>query len=133
MRGGGISRDNRATAALEFALVMPVFLLLLLGAIEYGRMIWTWQALQAAAGVTARCVAIGSNACPAADSYAKAVAQAFGIGSPTVLPSQTTTACSGQTGVNMEQVTLTLAFSSPAAKLLPWLGGTLTASACYPI
>ena len=133
MRGSAILRDCRASSALEFALVTPVFLLFLLGMLEYGRMVWTWEALQATAGVTARCVAISSTDCPIAANYANAVAGRFGIGNPTVTSSHALGACNAPGVTNMENVTLQLPFLSPVGKMLPGLGGTLTASACYPV
>ena len=133
MRKSTILSDRRASAALEFALVMPVFLLFLLGMLEYGRMVWTWQALQATAGVTARCVAIGSSDCPIAATYANAVAGRFGIGNPTITASHALGACNAPSVTDMESVTLQLPFPSPVGKVLPGLRGTLTASACYPV
>jgi Flp pilus assembly protein TadG len=47
-------RNRRATAAVEFALVAPVFLLLVLGMIEYGRMVMVQQVITNASREGAR-------------------------------------------------------------------------------
>src|SRR5688572_453388 len=36
-------RDNRAASAAEFALVLPLLLLFLLGMLDVGRLMWTWN------------------------------------------------------------------------------------------
>lgn len=36
-------RDSRAASAAEFALVLPLMLLLLLGMLDVGRLMWTWN------------------------------------------------------------------------------------------
>lgn len=47
-------RNRRATAAVEFAIVAPVFLLLVFGMIEYGRMVMVYQVLTNASREGAR-------------------------------------------------------------------------------
>jgi Flp pilus assembly protein TadG len=47
-------RYRRATAAVEFAVVAPVFLLLVFGMIEYGRMVMVYQVLTNASREGAR-------------------------------------------------------------------------------
>ena len=38
-----LSRDNRASSAAEFALVLPLLLIFLLGIVDVGRLMWTWN------------------------------------------------------------------------------------------
>jgi len=38
-----LARDSRASSAAEFALVLPLLLILLLGIIDVGRLMWTWN------------------------------------------------------------------------------------------
>jgi Flp pilus assembly protein TadG len=57
------------TAAIEFALVAPAFLGLLFGTVEFGRLLWTEQALQETAIAGARCMAILQSACTAGGRY----------------------------------------------------------------
>jgi Flp pilus assembly protein TadG len=47
-------RNRRATAAVEFAVVAPIFLLLVFGMIEYGRMVMVYQVLTNASREGAR-------------------------------------------------------------------------------
>jgi Flp pilus assembly protein TadG len=47
-------RNRRATAAVEFAVVAPVFLLMVFGMIEYGRMVMVYQVLTNASREGAR-------------------------------------------------------------------------------
>ena len=39
-------KELRGTAALEFAILMPVFLVMFLGIMEFGRLLWTQTTLQ---------------------------------------------------------------------------------------
>lgn len=47
-------RDGRGTAAVEFAILVPIFLLFIFGIFEFGRMFWTQNTLQFAADETGR-------------------------------------------------------------------------------
>lgn len=124
--------------AVEFAFVAPMFLMLVFGTVEFGRLLWTKQALQETAIAGARCVAIaqGSNptSSPCASSgtttYITNVAKAWGLTLASIDPSTPTTGgCAG-----LSQVTLTSTFTSvvPSLIQLGASGITLTASACYP-
>lgn len=133
---------RRGTTAVEFALVCPALMLLLLGSIEFGRLIWTWQALQLAGNQVARCVAISGTACSTPSTYAINTASSFGAFGLTAAgvtvvnkPPTTTdaTACSPPTGNTAVQVKLALAFTSPASVLIPKLAQTLTTTSCYPL
>lgn len=50
------------SAVIEFAMVAPVFLMLVFGCIEFGRLLWTQQALQQTAIAGVRCMAIAQGA-----------------------------------------------------------------------
>jgi len=56
-----LARAREGVEAIEFAIVLPVLLLFLLGCIEFGRFYWTQSELQYAAEAAARCVTV---ACP---------------------------------------------------------------------
>jgi hypothetical protein len=51
---------------VEFALVAPVFLAPLFGTLEFGRALWTQQALQQTAIAGARCMALPQTNCATA-------------------------------------------------------------------
>ena len=135
-------RDRRASTALEFVLAAPVLMVLLFGAIEYARLVWTMQALQLAGDQTARCVAIMGSACASPAAYAVSTATGFGAlglqaANVTIdnTPPATTNAaaCSPASGNLAVRVQLSLAFTSVAAGLLPGLGQTLKTSSCFSI
>jgi Flp pilus assembly protein TadG len=56
-----LTSASDGTTAVEFALVAPMFLMLVFGAIEFGRILWTEQALQETAIAGARCMAIAQT------------------------------------------------------------------------
>ncbi len=65
----GLGRDRRAATAVEFALVALPMLLLVLGSMEFGRLLWTMQALQATAAESARCMAVLAPPCSSGGTY----------------------------------------------------------------
>ncbi|MGA7974726.1 MAG: TadE/TadG family type IV pilus assembly protein, partial [Pseudolabrys sp.] len=59
------SRDNarptnrrRGAVAIEYALILPALLLLVIGIIDTGRVLWTYTTLYRATEAAARCAAI---------------------------------------------------------------------------
>ncbi len=80
-------RARRAVAALEFALLAVPMMLIVFGTIEFGRVLWTREALQMTAVEGARCMGILSSSCASAGgysftnttSYIQSVATAWGI------------------------------------------------------
>jgi Flp pilus assembly protein TadG len=137
-----LRRDRRGVAAVEFGLVASIFILLILGEFEFGRMIWILQALQVTGQQTARCVAIGSTICSSPASYAVSVASAEGVVGLTTSGVQIATvsysnatptqACNPPSNNTMVKVTITLAFSSTVATLIPSLNQSLVSISCYP-
>ncbi len=57
--GVGRRRDERGAEAVEFALIMPLLLLLVFGIIQYGLYFWAFQGGEAAAREAARRGAVG--------------------------------------------------------------------------
>src|SRR5215207_7816668 len=51
-------RSTSGSAAVEFALTVPALLLMLFGAIEFGRLLWTQNTIQYAVEQAARCAAL---------------------------------------------------------------------------
>lgn len=52
--------NNSGAVAAEFALVMPLLFTLLLGAIEFGVLLFTYSAMQMSAGTAARRIAVNT-------------------------------------------------------------------------
>lgn len=66
MRARRLIRDERGTALVEFALVLPVFLAVLIGIIEMATFFWTRNTLQFAAEEGVRSAMIDTDAAPSA-------------------------------------------------------------------
>ena len=122
-------RNRRGAAVVEFAVVAPVFILLIFGMIEFGRAIMVQQILTNAAREGAR-VAILDSATPTASTVTSKVTtylQNSGITGATVTinPSEPTTATYGQPVT----VTVTIPFTSVTWTPSPWFlkSKTLTA------
>ena len=141
-RFGVVRRGGKSGAtALEFAVVLPVLLLLESGVIELGRMAWIIQTLSTVGQTTARCVAIGSGACTSGTTYATNLANSYGV---TLDSSNVTVAtvsaatipapkCVPPNANTMVQVSINLNFISPLAGFAPWLSNNLTTFGCYPV
>ena len=144
LRSLAAARDG--ATAVEFALVFPMFLMLVFGAIEFGRLLWTKEALQETAIVGARCVAIAQGSNPTnspcatsgtyssttAKNYIQRVAGRWGLSLPLSGINPDPAGSGGCTGLS--EVTLTSTFTSVVPNLVHLSAGgiTLSASACYP-
>ena len=119
--------------ALEYGLLLPALLLLILGTTDVARLIWTYTTLHRAVEASARCAAVDPIACGTPAQIASHAAnEAWGlVVAPSVFTSQTQ-ACGAQVTADYD---FTL--------LIPWVGGTppqnqmravrLTVTACYPL
>jgi Flp pilus assembly protein TadG len=130
---------------VEFALVAPVFLALLFGTLEFGRALWTQQALQQTAIAGARCMALPQTNCATpptynysptmTTTYIQTIASQWGVslpsGSITQNPGSSPNNC-GTSGFSA--VTLTFTFQSvvPYLTNIPTGGTLLSATACFP-
>jgi hypothetical protein len=109
---------------VEFALVGGLFLGLILGVIEVGRLLWTLNALHYGAQQAARCAAVNSTLC---GSNSLLQAWAAGIGGSTLPGSafslNTAAACGMQVTASYS-----MQLYIPYVNMNP----TLTATACFP-
>lgn len=64
-----LAKDPRASVGAEFALVLPIFLLFVLGIVDVGRMMWTWNRAEKAAQMGVRYAAVTEVAAAGMDSY----------------------------------------------------------------
>lgn len=67
-RRSGLRSDRRGSIAAEFALVIPILLLLSFGIIEFGRVMWVRNSLQSAVEDAARCYALNRPECETTDA-----------------------------------------------------------------
>lgn len=121
----GILADRRGTTALEYALILPALLMLILGIMDVGRLVWVQGTLEYATAAAARCAAVNATDCTTtAQVQAYGVARAFGMTLATSDFTVTTEACGRR-----------VAASRPFTFVTPWVTPqdlTLAASACYP-
>jgi Flp pilus assembly protein TadG len=119
-----VAHKQGGTAA-EFAMILPALLLLVLGLIESGRLIWSQSVLHFAVENAARCASVDATNCgtvSAVQSYA--VDRAGGLAVANSNFSVTTPACGSQ-------VLASYPFQTVVSNLLPF-SITLTAKSCFP-
>jgi Flp pilus assembly protein TadG len=126
-----IASEN-GTTALEYGLILPALIMMILGSMDVGRLIWTYTTLHRAVQASARCAAVMPSICGTAQQVAiRAVNEAWGLPVTAGMFSLQTPSCGAQ-------VTASYSFSL----LVPWLGApdegppntiSLSVSACYPL
>ena len=116
-------RDHAGAAAVEFALVVPAFLMLLIGVMELGRLMWTQNALHYAVEEAARCSAVDTNICSSTSTAQSFAAGRSGLAFATSVFTVTKTSCGWQ--VSASYPFLFVGFLSEYSV-------TLHAQACYP-
>jgi Flp pilus assembly protein TadG len=123
-RGSG----ERGATAVEFAIILPILLLCVLGLMEFARAIWTQATLDYAVEAAARCAAVDTTTCGtdvAVESYAAGRSPGLSFADP----ASTFSVTRGQAcGV---QVTANLPYAFLVPAFLPY-SPTLRASACFP-
>jgi Flp pilus assembly protein TadG len=122
-------KSRSGAAAIEYAIVLPVLLLLVFGIIDVGRLLWTYTTLVRAGEAAARCYAVKAAGCTTVDEVQNyAVSQAWGL---TVAASSFTVA----TSTCGAQVSASYVFGF----VIPWVSAygsansiTLNTTACFP-
>lgn len=119
----GLFIRRGGTSAIEYAIILPVFLVFLLGIMDTGRLIWTYNTLHRATDAAARCASINKTKCATpAQIKDYAVKAAWGLN----VTSSAFTVASLSCGVQVSA-------SSPFKFVTPGLSDlSLTASSCYP-
>lgn len=103
--------DRSGGAALEFAMVAPVFIALLLGGVEFGRMYYVRQSLEYATEQAARYYSLNPST-PTSDVTSKLNSYLTGGISSSVTVSYTdTTNCNANAYVTCTAITTTYPFS----------------------
>lgn len=134
-RTSRVSIPDRGAAAVEFALVVPVILLLLFGIIDYGFMLSFRQSISQAAAEGARAAAVTPSGGSYTTNAANAVSQAIGYGVTCTLPggaltkssatvgscSATTAACTYNTSKTC--ITVSVTYNYTQAPIFPNLPG----------
>lgn len=124
-----LQQDEKGAAAVEMAFVLPVFLLFVLGIIEFGRAYWTMNSMQLAIDEAGRYAMVHVTA---TDSQIISTAKAnlYGLN-----PNQFTITSQSQTmnGINYKTIKATYTFSFIAPRVLPFGNITLTRQTEVPI
>jgi Flp pilus assembly protein TadG len=116
-------KDDRGAAAVEYGFVLPIFLLVVMGAIWGGMLMYSVSSLNLAVQQAARCMSVDATNCPTATA-AQTYAMSHYAG-PNISPvfTATATGCGHTVGA---QANFNLGIL-PGVPNIP-----LTASACYP-
>jgi Flp pilus assembly protein TadG len=136
-----LGRHCGGASAVEFAMILSPLCLIFFGVLEFGRAMWTREALQEAATAGARCIGIPQPQCSSggtynsasATTYIQGVASGWGITVPSADITMTeSTTCAGLAGFST--VAIAYNFQTVVPKLIPFgTGGiTLNAQACFP-
>ncbi|MEW5837182.1 MAG: TadE/TadG family type IV pilus assembly protein [Pseudomonadota bacterium] len=118
-------RDTRGVGLIEFAVLLPVFVVLVFGVMQMGQLFWTQSALQHAVEMAARCASVNTTTCgtsPQIQTYA--ATQAYGLALPPAAFTASTPACG-----NLVVASYTYTFPIAALTLS---SVDLTAQSCYP-
>jgi Flp pilus assembly protein TadG len=117
--------NEAGASAVEFALTLPVFSLMLFAAIEGGLLMWSQLGLQHGAEMAARCASVNTSICGSASDIQKyAAQQTYGVNPPASVFAVNTSACGNQVSASYAYRTLTAYFGVPSL--------TLTARSCFP-
>jgi len=128
-----LAREKTGAALAEFAITLPVLVLMLFGTFEFGRLLWIQNALHYSVQQAARCGSFNKQLCGdgstitpgQVQSYAASIA---GAGVPSsAFTVNLSTACGSVTGTQVSAA-YTLPLFIPYFSLAP----TLTASSCFP-
>ena len=140
-RSRSLIQSTEGASAVEFAFIIGPLLLFLLGSFEFGRLLWTREALQETATAAARCMGVLQSSCSAngayssvrTTSYVQTLASQWAVAVPAsgIILTQNAT-CAGVNGFS--QVSISYVFQSVAPLLITALSGgvTLSTSACFP-
>jgi Flp pilus assembly protein TadG len=117
-------RDTRGTTAVEFALVGPVFIMLIVGVVYTSLLLFAMGSLQYAVEEAARCASVKTTVCTSSTSTAS-YAQSHFFGSLVLTPAFTST-----TATCGHQVRATASYNLNIG--LDSLTVPISAAACFP-
>jgi Flp pilus assembly protein TadG len=111
--------------AVEFAITLVVFALMLVAIAEGGLVMWTQAALQHGVEMAARCASINKTLCASpADIQSYASQESYGLNPPSSVFSVTTLSCGNLVSASYTHKFLTSYFGMSSI--------TLSAKSCFP-
>lgn len=125
-RGQGSDASDRGAAAVEFALVLPVLLLMLFGIIDFGRLYNAQITLTQASREGARLAALGTSS---ANVAIRTKAAATGLDPIKVTVTVTTACAAASTGDGKVRSTYPFTFLTPISSIVGLLGAPVTVQA----
>jgi hypothetical protein len=135
-----LRKSSSGASAVEFALVVPVFLLMLFGIVEFCRLFWASHAIHETVIATARCMGIPQLECEDSGAYSVSKVKAFAENKaagwllsvdPDSIVIDHNANCNGLDDVSRVEITYQFATAMPIL-LTSLAGGTgLKATGCY--
>lgn len=116
-----IRKSEKGQSLVEFALVLPVFLLILFGIIEFGRIWMTVNVITGAAREGARVAAVTAPDASRVRSTVQSVLTATNVGGATI-------SVSGPSSGNQVSVTVSVNYTTITGSLIPGLGSNVQLS-----
>jgi len=120
---GRLRRDEDGATALEFALVLPALVLLIIGIMETGRVVWVQNALNYSVDQAARCASVDKITCGSATQIQAYAGTQSGAGFSASVFTVSVAGCG-----------IVVSGSAPVSLHIPFATSSLTLSAqsCYP-
>ena len=119
------------SVALEYGIVAPALLVMMLGIMDVGRLMWSYTTLHRAVEAAARCGAVNETLCSSSSQVVSyAASETWGLSVQEGTFSVSEEACGQQVAA---EYNVTLFMPWLWAETDPWPNSiTLTTSACYP-
>lgn len=115
---------DRGAVAVEFALILPVLLLIVVGTIEFGRVYSQWQVYNGAAREGARCAAVMASTFGECTSLGDVQARIDDASDPYADPPDATITTGGVTGTGCTNTTVgqdvTVSWQQPLKLSIPF-------------
>ena len=120
----GALADRAGAVAIEFAILGPLLVMLLIGVIEFGRMLWAENALQYAVAEAARCMSVNTSVCGTTRQTQDFAATSSGLSFPSAIFSVGHAPCGNKVSASYGFVFI--------GGVLPY-SVSLTAQSCFPV
>ena len=120
-----LGADTLGSSAIEFALLMPLFMAIIMGIMGSGALMWAQFGLQHGVEMAARCASIDASTCGTTANIQKyASQQTYGVDPPDSVFSVSTPSCGYQVIASYTYQFLVTDMGLPAI--------TLAAKSCFP-